>query len=84
MEYIDGVNLRQYILNQNKPLNVEQMLSVMRPVLQAVYLIHQHNLAHYDIKHENILLTTEKDDSLRPILIDFGQCNFNLDKCRLQ
>ena len=73
MEYIDGVNLRQYILNQNKPLNVEQMLSVMRPVLQAVYLIHQHNLAHYDIKHENILLTTEKDDSLRPILIDFGQ-----------
>lgn len=74
MEYIDGYNLRQYIKkNHSKPLSVEQMLSVMRPVLQAVNLIHQHKLTHLDIKHENILLTFEEDGSLRPVLIDFGQ-----------
>lgn len=75
MEYIDGLNLRQYIQkeNHNKPMSEEQVLSVMRPVLQAVSLIHKNKLTHLDIKHENIVLTQERDGSLRPVLIDFGQ-----------
>ena len=74
MEYIDGFNLRQYMKhNHNRPLTVEQSLSVMRPVLQAVALIHQHKLTHLDLKHENIILTHEEDGSLRPVIIDFGQ-----------
>lgn len=74
MEFVDGVNLRQYIKKQhNRPLTLEQTLSVMRPILQAVALIHKNRLTHYDIKHDNILLTEEEDGSLRPVLIDFGQ-----------
>lgn len=75
MEYIDGVNLRQYIQkqNHNKPMSEEQALSAMRPVLQAISLIHHNKLTHLDIKHENIVLTMERDGSLRPVLIDFGQ-----------
>lgn len=74
MEFIDGQTLRQYIKkNGGKPLTVEQMLSVMRPVLQAVDELHKNKLTHLDIKHDNILLTFEDDDSLRPVLIDFGQ-----------
>lgn len=74
MEYIDGCNLRQYVKNNGgKPLTVEEALSVMRPVLQAVSVIHGHMLTHLDIKHENIILTVEDNDSLRPVLIDFGQ-----------
>lgn len=72
MEYIDGDNLRQYVRkNKNRPLSVEQALSVMRPVLQAIALIHRHRLTHLDIKHDNILLT-EENGSLRPVIIDFG------------
>lgn len=74
MEYVDGATLRQYIKKQhNRPLTLEQALSVMRPILQAVALIHKKRLTHYDIKHDNILLTEEEDGSLRPVLIDFGQ-----------
>ncbi len=75
MEYIDGLNLRQYITkrNHNRPMSEEQALSVLRPVLQAVATIHNNKLTHLDIKHENIVLTEEEDGSYRPVLIDFGQ-----------
>lgn len=75
MEYIDGVNLYQYIKNKNgnKPMSLDQALSVIKPILQAVKLLHNNRLTHLDIKHENIILTVENDKSLRPVLIDFGQ-----------
>lgn len=73
MEFIDGVNLRQYVKKNGKPLTVEQALGVMRPVLQAVNLLHINSLTHLDIKHDNIVLTFEGEDTVRPVLIDFGQ-----------
>ncbi|MDE6235790.1 MAG: serine/threonine protein kinase [Muribaculaceae bacterium] len=74
MEYIDGRNLYQYVkASHGRPMSVEQVLSVMRPVLQAVSVLHKNRLTHLDLKHENIILTTEDDGSLRPVIIDFGQ-----------
>ena len=74
MEYIDGRNLYQYVkANHGRPMSVEQVLSVMRPVLQAVSILHKNKLTHLDLKHENIILTTEDDGSVRPVIIDFGQ-----------
>ena len=74
MEYIDGRNLYQYVkANHGRPMSVEQVLSVMRPVLQAVSILHKNKLTHLDLKHENIILTTEDDGSIRPVIIDFGQ-----------
>lgn len=73
MEYIAGVDLLHYIKkNGNRPLSLEQAISVMRPILQATALLHKNNITHLDIKHENIILTKEDDNSLRPVLIDFG------------
>ena len=73
MEFIDGYNIRQYVKKNKKPLSVEQALSVMKPILQAVALLHKHTLTHLDIKHDNIVLTFVDDDTARPVLIDFGQ-----------
>ncbi|MDE5976642.1 MAG: serine/threonine protein kinase, partial [Muribaculaceae bacterium] len=74
MEYIDGDNLRQYIKrNHNQPLTQEQALSVIRPVMQAVALLHNNRLTHLDIKPDNIILSYNRDGSYRPVLIDFGQ-----------
>lgn len=74
MEYINGETLSQYVKNnKGKPLTLEQTKSVMRPIFQAVVELHKKNITHLDIKHDNILLTFEDDDSLRPVLIDFGQ-----------
>ncbi len=64
MEYIAGVDLLHYIKNNgNKPLSLEQAISVMRPILQATSLLHKNNITHLDIKHENIILTKEDDNS---------------------
>jgi serine/threonine protein kinase len=74
MEYIEGTNLLQFIKgNHNKPLSIELALDIMRPIMQAVALLHKHKLTHLDIKHENIILSEESDGSYRPVLIDFGQ-----------
>lgn len=74
MEYIEGNTLRQYVKsNKGEPLSIEQTLSVMRPVLQAVRELHKNKITHLDIKHDNILLIFEDDGSIRPVLIDFGQ-----------
>jgi serine/threonine protein kinase len=74
MEFIDGCNLRQLItLNKEKPLSVDQALIIMRPILQAVALLHKQRLTHLDIKHENIIVTRQQNGTLRPVLIDFGQ-----------
>lgn len=73
MEFIDGYNIRQYVKKNKKPLSIEQALSVMKPILQAVALLHKHTLTHLDIKHDNIVLTFVDDDTARPVLIDFGQ-----------
>lgn len=73
MEFIDGYNIRQYVKKNKRPLSVEQALSVMKPILQAVDLLHKHTLTHLDIKHDNIVLTFVDEDTARPVLIDFGQ-----------
>lgn len=67
MEYIDGISLKEYV-NQNGAMSGEQMLSLFRPVLDALSKIHQEGLIHRDISPDNILLT--KEPSL--VLIDFG------------
>lgn len=73
MEFIAGDDLLRYIRkHKDTPLTESQMMSVMRPVLQAVSLLHKNRITHLDIKHENIILTQELDGSLRPVLIDFG------------
>ena len=75
MEYVEGKTLRQYVKeNRNRPLAPADALAVMCPVLEAVAYLHDHQLTHLDIKHDNIILSQDKDaDTFRPVLIDFGQ-----------
>ncbi|RXE73523.1 serine/threonine protein kinase [Muribaculaceae bacterium Isolate-013 (NCI)] len=73
MEFVPGDDLLRYIRkHKDTPLTEQQALSVIRPVLQAVALLHRNRITHLDIKHENIILTRQDDGSLRPVLIDFG------------
>lgn len=50
------------------PLPLEQARKYILEVVQALKLVHSHNIIHLDIKPENILI--DRDD--RAILIDFG------------
>ena len=70
MAFIDGDNLQNYV-REKKKLSEDEAIEILTPILDAVSIVHQHNMLHLDIKPENIMLEKKKGGSI-PILIDFG------------
>ena len=68
MEYINGQTLKQYLKERNTPFSEDVALRFIKPVLNALAIIHGAEVIHRDISPENIMIT--KDD--RVVLIDFG------------
>jgi hypothetical protein len=64
MEYVDGTDL----FTATRALTIEQRSDLMRKVVQAVEVLHQHHLLHRDLKPANILVGAD----LQPKLLDFG------------
>lgn len=74
MEFIEGMSLSEYVRSQQrKCLDESETRLLLRPIFDAVMLLHENHTTHLDIKPANIMLHTEKDTGLkRPVLIDFG------------
>lgn len=71
MEYIDGPSLRDLVKHHgNKALLWNEALSIINPIAEAVDCLHKNKLTHLDIKPDNIIIDTQKNN--RPVLIDFG------------
>ena len=66
MEYVPGVQLEKYILNQNLP--VERIISYMSQICEALHAIHAAGIIHRDLKPANIIILD--DHTLR--IADFG------------
>lgn len=71
MEYISGSSLDKYVADHGA-LSEQETLRLMRPILDAVRLLHQNRICHLDIKPANIMLSTDAEGGVRPVLIDFG------------
>ncbi len=67
MEYLDGVNLKQYV-QENGPFPAEEICEKMIPLMDSLKKIHSYNLIHRDISPENIMIMP--DGKLK--LYDFG------------
>lgn len=68
MEYINGINLKEYLNNAGGKLPEATVLALMKPVLESLYQIHNNGLVHRDISPDNIMVTN--DGKIK--LIDFG------------
>jgi len=68
MEYEEGIDLSQYLKQENRALRQEEILSIMMPILEGLKEVHRYNYLHRDIKPGNILLRSNKS----AVLIDFG------------
>ena len=68
MEYEEGIDLSQYLKQENRALSQEEILGIIMPVLEGLKEVHKYNFLHRDIKPGNILLRSNKS----PVLIDFG------------
>jgi serine/threonine protein kinase len=69
MEKIDGLNLKQWMVQQgNHPISEKQALLWLTQITDVLHRVHQHNYFHRDIKPENIMLRSTG----QLVLVDFG------------
>jgi serine/threonine protein kinase len=66
MELVQGISLRQFILQ--KTLSPNKALEIVLQISYALCHLHTHGVIHRDLKPENILIT----DSGKVKVIDFG------------
>ncbi len=74
MTYEEGIDLDQYLRQQDRPLGQEEILGIVMPILEGLKEVHAHRYLHRDIKPGNILLRENK----APVLIDFGASKVGL------
>ncbi|MGK7920988.1 MAG: RDD family protein [Trichodesmium sp.] len=67
-EYVEGVSLSQE-LPPGKPWQENQVIEMLREVLQILQYIHQQEVIHRDIKPDNII---RRNIDNKLVLIDFG------------
>jgi serine/threonine protein kinase len=71
-----GIDLLDYANGYTKP-NTRHLMSYFYQILDAVSYLHNMNIAHLDLKLENIILNTSTNVIK---LIDFGEASFFKDK----
>jgi serine/threonine protein kinase len=68
MEYVDGVQLDDYIINTTGPMPEEKAIPLMKQILSAFAYAHEKGVVHRDIKPANIIITTTNEAKI----LDFG------------
>ncbi|MCC6746863.1 MAG: protein kinase [Deltaproteobacteria bacterium] len=71
MEYVEGTSLEHLMYDLAGPMPVEQIKSVMTPVLDAISYAHDQGIVHRDIKPSNVLLARVGGRDF-PKVMDFG------------
>lgn len=69
MEFVEGPTLDDFLASHG-PLNTEEVIDVIIPVMSAVGFAHGQGVIHRDLKPSNILLPDA--DLRRPKVLDFG------------
>ena len=67
-DFLDGISLRAHINAQGGRLNYREALAISRPMLDSLYVIHNHGVIHKDISPENVMIV--RNSCVK--LIDFG------------
>ena len=67
MEYCEGKEILDYILTKNR-LTEQESLKYFQQLINCLFYLHSQNIAHRDIKIDNMLLDSNNDLKL----IDFG------------
>ncbi len=71
LEWLEGHSLATELARRSKPFSLAEALSIVRPVLAALAVAHEHQVAHRDVKPENVFLAAGKRGrSVK--LLDFG------------
>ncbi len=72
MEYVSGVNLKEYISEQGGTLTNNQVIAISMELLQGIKSIHSKGIIHRDISPDNIYIM----DNEKVKILDFGSAKF--------
>lgn len=73
MEFLDGVSLKKYLGRRGGKISVDEILTIMHPVMDSLVQVHKLGLIHRDISPDNILITKQNEVKL----IDFGAAKYS-------
>lgn len=73
MEFLDGVSLKKYLQRRGGKVSTDEILTIMRPVMDSLTQVHKIGLIHRDISPDNILITKYNEVKL----IDFGAAKYS-------
>lgn len=68
MSYVEGITLKEYLVDSGDILPVEEALMIIAPVLDALREVHGVQILHRDISPDNIYINRRG----QVILLDFG------------
>ena len=68
MEYVKGTDLATYVARRGGWLSPEETFRILRPVMEALEMVHQAELVHRDVSPDNIMLHPRGGAKL----LDFG------------
>jgi serine/threonine protein kinase len=71
MEFIDGASLAERIAASVK-LEVDTARAIAIGILEGLRAAHQAGVIHRDLKSDNVMLRTDREGVLEPVLMDFG------------
>lgn len=75
LEWLDGHTLATELRNRamaGKPFSIEEALTLLDPVFEALTYAHSQGIIHRDIKPGNLFLTKGRDGRTRIKVLDFG------------
>lgn len=79
MELVPGEDLFDRILRRDdQHLSEKRVADIVRSLCQVIAHLHSLNVAHRDVKPENVLMTSKNDDEAEIKLIDFGFAKVSL------
>jgi len=70
MELLEGEDLASRI--QRGPVEAQEAVDLLLPVLAGVHAAHQEGIVHRDLKPENIFLARQRQGGIVPKVLDFG------------
>ena len=68
MEYINGITLKQHLIKVGGRMSQNEVIKMMKPVLESMIKIHETGMIHRDISPDNIMIT--RNNQIK--LTDFG------------
>lgn len=74
MDYVPGITLDALV--KKEPLTIDQALTIIMQIAEAIAHAHKRGIIHRDLKPSNIMIRTGEDGKFDAVVLDFGLAKF--------